>query len=191
VLSKESPRASIIIVVSWIYGLSYPSVWPRPSGRRQRCACDVAFPNPRRAGVRAVPRGEEQPADPPVFFLKDNNRASQPPARAAAGPRKAQGFPLRHDAATALILWTAAIEKARSLWATSGGCVKATPPAPSATPTSTSESFWRESNPALRGGRRPGEIPVPTDGTGMWVTPGRLQAPRALNEQITETVLLR
>src|SRR5437870_913791 len=82
------------------------------------CACDPARPETLEARECALCReAEKQPPDPPVFFLQDSN--PRKPNRWLALPRVhgKDGEPLAGmTSAQRLQLWTAAIQKARSLW---------------------------------------------------------------------------
>ena len=159
------------------------------------CACDVAIPETLAARECALCRvAEEQPADPPVFFLKDNN--PRKPNRLLVLPRthgKAQDSLSAMTPQQRLMLWTAAIEKARSLWGDKWGLAVNGDSARTQCHAHIHIGKLLEGIETPRfvvvGG--PAQIPVPTDGTGMWVHPEGSKLHVHLSEQITETVLLR
>jgi diadenosine tetraphosphate (Ap4A) HIT family hydrolase len=129
-----------------------------------------------------------------VFFLKDIN--PRKPNRWLALPRAhASGLHGLADMSPAqrTELWTAAIEKARSLWGEQWGL------AYNGDESRTQCHTHLHIGKLLDGEETsdfvvvadPVEIPVPPDGGGVWVHPvgGKLHV--HLGEQITETVLLR
>ena len=160
------------------------------------CACDASDPArwaSRECGL--CREADKQPAQPDIFFLKDNN--PRKPNRWLAltrwhseGPHPLAAMtPARRTA-----LWTAAIAKARELWgdqwgvALNGDAMRTQCHTHvhigKLLPGVEMDNFVVVSGPA--------EIPVPRDGTGLWIHPaanGKLHV--HLGEQITETVLLR
>ena len=159
------------------------------------CACDPARPETLEARECALCReAEKQPPDPPVFFLPDNN--PRKPNRWLALPRVhgKDGEPLAGmTSAQRLQLWTAAIQKARSLWGDDWGL------AVNGRAARTQCHTHVHIGKLLKGveyGRAllvdgPAQIPAPADDSGLWVHPqgGKLHV--HVGEQITETVLLR
>jgi hypothetical protein len=159
------------------------------------CACDVSKPETLEARECALCRvAETQPAEPPIFFLKDNN--PRKPNRWLALPRthgKGQNALSDMTPQQRTLLWTAAIEKARSVWGDKWGLAV------------NGETARTQCHAHIHIGKLlegietprfvvvevPAQIPVPTDGSGMWVHPDGAKLHVHLNEQITETVLLR
>jgi len=159
------------------------------------CACDNGEPETLQARECALCReAEAQPPEPGIFFLKDNN--PRKPNRWLALTRthgEARGSLSGLSAQDRLLLWTAAIEKARSLWGDKWGLAY------------NGENARTQCHPHIHIGKLldgietarfvvvkgPAQIPVPADGTGMWVHPDGGKLHVHLNEQITETVLLR
>src|SRR5213593_1374856 len=82
------------------------------------CACDIARPEtmePRECDLCRV--AETRPLEPPVFFLKDNS--PRKPNRWLALPRAhGKGADSLADmtAQQRFLLWSGAIERAKSLW---------------------------------------------------------------------------
>jgi hypothetical protein len=159
------------------------------------CACDVARPETLEARECALCReAEAQPVEPPVFFLKD--ASPRKPQRWLMLPRThgKGGEPLAgRTAQERLLLWTAAIEKAKSLWGNEWGL------AVNGRTARTQCHTHVHIGKLLKGietGRfvvvdGPAKIPAPEDDSGLWVHPvgGKLHV--HIGEQITETVLLR
>jgi hypothetical protein len=159
------------------------------------CACDIAKPETLEARECGLCRAaESQPAEPPIFFLKDNN--PRKPNRMLALPR-AHGTG-QHSLAdmspqNRLLLWTAAIGKAREIWGDQWGLAI------------NGETARTQCHAHIHIGKLlagietsqfmvvngPAQIPVPTEGSGLWVHPAGAKLHVHLNEQITETVLLR
>jgi len=137
---------------------------------------------------------EKQPADPPVFFLKDTN--PRKPNRVLALPRahgKAQHSFADMTPQQRLLLWSAAIEKAKSIWGDEWGL------AVNGDMSRTQCHAHIHIGKLLEGIETrhfvvvdgPARIPVPEDGAGLWVHPEGAKLHVHLGEQITETVLLR
>jgi hypothetical protein len=133
---------------------------------------------------------EKQPPDTAVFFLKDIN--PRKPNRWLALPRAHS--PLAGMALDARArFWSAAIAKARELWGGAWGI------AYNGDAVRTQCHLHVHIGKLLAGVENgpfvvadgPEGIPVPPDGTGLWIHPvdGRLHV--HTGEQITETVLLR
>jgi hypothetical protein len=159
------------------------------------CACDVEHPETLQARECGLCReAETQPADPPFFFLKDNN--PRKPNRLLVLPRahgKAQDPLSGMTAQQRLMFWTAAIEKAREIWGDKWGL------AVNGDHARTQCHAHIHIGKLLEGIETPhfvvvkgaAQIPVPADGTGMWIHPEGDKLHVHINEQITETVLLR
>ena len=159
------------------------------------CACDVAQPQTLEARECSLCRAAEaQPAEPAIFFLKDTNpRKSN---RTLALPRfhgKAQHPLAAMTPEQRTMLWTAAIEKAKSLWGSEWGL------AVNGDMARTQCHAHIHIGKLLPGNETvffvvvdgPAQIPVPEDGTGLWVHPVGSKLHVHTAEQITETVLLR
>jgi diadenosine tetraphosphate (Ap4A) HIT family hydrolase len=156
------------------------------------CACDLSKPESMAARECGLCReAENQPADVPIFFLKDIN--PRKPNRWLALPR-AHTHALNEmlpEARSAL--WNAAIEKARSLWGDQWGL------AVNGDERRTQchahihigKLLDTAENPTLVEVDRPADIPIPTDGTGFWVHPVGNKLHVHSGEQVTEFVLMR
>jgi hypothetical protein len=164
-------------------------------GQVGQCNCDPARPSTMTARECGLCReAEKQPASQPIFFLKDIN--PRKPNRWLVLPRDHGGE--RHSlagvpSAGQAALWSAAIEKAKSMWGEKWGLAM------------NGDLTHTQCHPHIHIGRLidevetarfvvvegPAAIPAPADGTGLWVHPqgGKLHV--HLDEQLTETVLLR
>jgi hypothetical protein len=159
------------------------------------CQCDPARPETMAASQCGLCRAAElQPGTVGVFFLKDSN--SRKPNRWLALPRKhIQGtHPLeKMTAADRLGLWQAAIDKAKSLWgehwalAMNGDL-------------SRTQCHMHVHIGKLIDGLETGDvlvvddasqIPVPADGSGLWVHAFGNKLHVHIHENLTEPVLLR
>jgi hypothetical protein len=160
------------------------------------CACDPAQPETLR--VRACSLTNEaakQPDQLDIFFLKDANPRKA--NRTLALPRRivpGQMHELKHlSKAERAKLWRESIAKARELWGENWGL------AYNGTRVRTQCHLHIHIGKLLQGVdsgkaifvRRVEDIPVPKDGTGMWIHPVGNRLKIHLNEQICETVLLR
>jgi len=159
------------------------------------CACDIAKPETLQARECALCReAETQPAEPPIFYLKDNNPTK--PNRWLALPRVhgKGGQPLvEMSSELRLRLWSVAIEKAKSLWGDDWGL------AVNGKTARTQCHAHVHIGKLLNGMETtqfvvvstPAEIPVPENDNGIWVHPegGKLHV--HLGQEITETVLMR
>jgi hypothetical protein len=180
------PGIAVAVLAAW--GLARADV--------SRCACDVSNPATlagRECGL--CKEAESQPADVPVFFLKDNN--PRKPNRWLALPRfhGKGGHALSEmtpDQRTAL--WAAAIGKAREVWGDRWGL------AYNGDIARTQCHAHIHIGKLLEGIETDNfvvvsdvsQIPAPIDGTGLWLHPapgGKLHV--HLGEQVCETVLLR
>jgi len=165
------------------------------SGDVSHCACDATKPETLEARECSLCReAEMQPPDPPVFSLKD--ASPRKPQRWLMLPRShgTGAEPLaRRTPQERKLLWTAAIEKAKSLWGEEWGL------AINGVTTRTQCHTHIHIGKLLRGveTRRfmvvddPAKIPAPEDDSGLWVHPVGRKLHVHLGEQITETVLLR
>ena len=159
-----------------------------------RCDCDGAKPETLAQRFCSLSNeAENQPAEPPVFFLKDIN--PRKPNRTLALPRRHGPGRYSLDALTPserTQLWTAAIEKARELWgdqwavAYNGDKVR--------TQCHIHLHIGKLNAAAKRSDflvvSKPSEIPAP-QGSGIWIYEERGKLRVHLGEQITETALIR
>ncbi len=160
------------------------------------CACDISKPETLEIRSCSLCReAEKQPASVPFFFLKDNSPAK--PNRWLLLPRghSSDGLtPLEHlSAAERRVLWRAAIERARSLWGDHWGLAM------------NGDRVRTQCHAHIHIGRLldgveegrfvvvsgPAQIPVPKDGSGLWIHPHGRKLHVHLGEQATETVLAR
>ena len=158
------------------------------------CSCDPAEPASMESRPCSLSReAAAQPAEPSIFFLKDNNPRKQ--KRTLVLPRRLEKGLYRLSDLTAkerLELWTAAIAKAKELWGDEWGVAV------------NGDKVRTQCHPHIHIGKflkaaetdnyfvisHPREIPVPK-GDGLWIHPvgGKLHV--HAGEQICETVLLR
>jgi hypothetical protein len=160
------------------------------------CACDPKKPETmERRECGLCREAEKQPAGPAVFFLKDIN--PRKPNRWLALPRSHGKTPAHALAemtpAERTELWTAAIEKARSLFGDQWGVAlngdySRTQCHMHVHVGKLLEGLETEDVKVVDG---PADIPLPADGDGLWIHQhgGKLHV--HFGEQITETVLLR
>ena len=159
------------------------------------CVCDVNKPETL-AGKECdlCKLAELEPAKPPVFFLKDNS--PRKPNRWLALPRGHGKGPDELSQMTArqrFLLWSAAIEKGKSLWGDQWGLAINGPKVRSQChahihigkllPGAETRRFVLVDGPA--------QIPLPENDGGLWVHPRGRKLHVHLGEQTTETVLLR
>jgi diadenosine tetraphosphate (Ap4A) HIT family hydrolase len=137
---------------------------------------------------------EKQSPDTTIFFLKDIN--PRKPNRWLALPRKHGNdhhsiADIPQDERTAL--WVAAIAKAKELFGDEWALAINGDQARTQCHTHIHVGKFIEGveidNFVVVSG--PAEIPVPKDGTGLWVHPAGKKLHVHLGEQITETVLVR
>jgi hypothetical protein len=159
------------------------------------CACDIAKPETlAERNCSLCLEAEKQPAGTTIFFLKDVS--PRKPNRLLALPKthgRAQHALSDMTPQDRLLLWTAAIEKAKSLWGDDWGL------AVNGDMARTQCHAHIHIGKLLQGIETshfllvdgPAQIPAPTDGTGLWVHPEGARLHVHLTEQITETVLLR
>jgi hypothetical protein len=161
-----------------------------------RCACDPASAETMAARECGLCKeAEKQPGGTSVFFLKDVN--PRKPNRWLALPRshgKVGDSFAEMNPALRTELWTAAIAKAKELWKDQWGL------AYNGDQSRTQCHAHIHIGKLLQGIETdnfvvvngPAQIPVPKDGTGLWVHPAADDKLHVhLNEQICETVLLR
>jgi len=161
-----------------------------------RCGCDPANPETLQERYCSLTReAGKQPDSLDIFFLKDANprkanRTLALPRRIVAG----EMHELRHlSAAERNKLWRGAISKAKELWGDDWGV------AYNGVKVRTQCHLHIHIGKLLKGvdsGKaiyvdRLEDIPVPKDGTGLWIHPAGKRLKVHLNEQICETVLLR
>ena len=160
------------------------------------CACDPARPETLKLRECSLCReAEALPVEPPAFVLKD--ASPRKPQRwltlpRSHGQRGAEAL-ARRPAQERLLLWTTAIEKAKSLWGDEWGL------AVNGEMARTQCHAHIHIGKLLQGIETarfvevagPAQIPVPEGGTGLWVHPQGAKLHVHLTEQITETVLLR
>ena len=161
-----------------------------------RCGCDPAQPETfKERACSLTNEAGKQPESMEVFFLKDANprkanRTLVLPRRVIAG----EMHELRHlSAAERNKLWREAIGKAKELWGEDWGV------AYNGIKVRTQCHLHLHVGKLLKGVdsgeaiyvRRLEDIPVPQDGTGLWIHPAGTRLKVHLNEQICETVLLR
>ena len=158
------------------------------------CVCDPQQPDTMTARQCSLCReAEKQPPDVAVFFLKDIN--PRKPNRWLALPR-AHGGGLHHlhdmPLASRTALWTAAIDKAKSLWGEDWGVAY------------NGEKVRTQCHMHVHIGKlmphiendqfivisKPSQIPAP-EGEGLWIHPAGKKMHVHTGEQTTETTLMR
>jgi diadenosine tetraphosphate (Ap4A) HIT family hydrolase len=159
------------------------------------CECDLADAAKMTARECGLCReAEKHPTETDVFFLKDIN--PRKPNRWLALPRRhgPSNHPLSEmTPKERAAFWAAAIGKARELWGDEWGL------AINGDGSRTQCHAHLHIGKLLKGVETdnfvavssPAQIPVPQDGSGLWVHPVGNKLHVHLNEQITETVLLR
>jgi CDP-diacylglycerol pyrophosphatase len=159
------------------------------------CACDAAKPETMQARECGLCReAEKQPGDKPFFFLKDIN--PRKPNRWLVLPRHHGNGPhalADMSQAERTEFWTIAIARARELWGDNWGL------AINGDESRTQCHIHIHIGKLLEGIETrnilvvdgPAQIPVPKDGSGLWVHPDKGKLHVHLGEQITETVLMR
>ena len=158
------------------------------------CACDAAHPATFEQRQCSLCReAEKQSPESRIFFLKDIN--PRKPNRWLALPRShGQGLHHLHEMPSKerTELWTAAIEKAKSMWGDEWGVAY------------NGERVRTQCHAHVHIGKllkgietrnfkvvsKPSQIPAPL-GEGVWVHPAGNKLHVHLGEQTTETVLLR
>ena len=161
-----------------------------------RCGCDPAKPETMKERYCSLTNeAGKHPESVEFFFLKDANprkanRTLALPRRVLVGEMQE----LRHlSVAERKRFWQHAIKKAKELWGDEWGV------AYNGVKVRTQCHLHVHIGKLLKGVdsgksilvRRLEDIPVPTDGTGLWIHPVGNRLRVHLNEQICETVLLR
>ena len=159
------------------------------------CACDVARPDTLEARECSLCKvAEQQPAEPPFFFLKDTNPRKPnrwlalPRAHYKSGHALAEMSPAERTA-----YWIAAIAKAKELFGDSWGLAvngeESRTQCHGHIHIGTLLDDVETANVVIVDG--PANIPLPNGGTGLWVHPvdGKLHV--HTGEQINEFVLQR
>ncbi|MFN0102433.1 MAG: hypothetical protein ACKV2U_10140 [Bryobacteraceae bacterium] len=161
-----------------------------------RCGCEPARPETlKERACSLTNEAGKQPESMEVFFLKDANprkanRTLALPRRVVAG----EMHELRHlSPAERNKFWREAIAKAKELWGDDWGV------AYNGVKVRTQCHLHLHIGKLLKGVdtgeaiyvRRLADIPVPQDGSGLWIHPAGNRLKVHLNEQICETVLLR
>ena len=161
-------------------------------GDVRNCACDVAKPETMAARECGLCReAEKQPADAVVFFVKDIN--PNKPNRWLALPRAHAHFLKDLPADARVGWWTAAIEKAKSVWGDAWGVAVNGDERRSQCHLHMhiGKLLDNVETPSFVMVDGPADIPVPTDGSGFWIHPvgGKLHV--HTGEQAAELVLMR
>jgi hypothetical protein len=161
----------------------------------RNCACDDATPKTLEARECSLCREAlKQPSDRAYFLLQDNNPTK--PNRWLALPRAhfASANPLgAMSAAEREGLWDAAITKGLEMWGNSWAIAM------------NGDLSRTQCHPHVHVGKllpgnesdnailvdKPGDIPVPKDGAGLWFHPLGPRLHVHEGEQINETVLMR
>ena len=168
---------------------------PLGRGDVRGCGCDVAKPETMAATECQLCRlAEDQPAEPRFFFVKDANPTK--PNRWLALPRFHGASPQDLAGMTAderTGYWTAAIGKAREVWGDRWGV------ALNGLERRTQCHAHIHVGKLLDGVENdrfvvvdgPADIPVPPDGTGVWVHPVGKKLHAHVGDQAAELVLER
>jgi diadenosine tetraphosphate (Ap4A) HIT family hydrolase len=161
----------------------------------EKCGCDALRPETLQARECSLCReAVKQPADTKYFFLKDANPRKA--NRTLILPRKMMtGMQTLADLTPAerTEYWTAAIAKGKELWGGEWGL------AYNGVKVRTQCHLHVHIGKLLQGVdsgpaifvNGPGQIPLPKDGTGLWIHPVGKRLKVHITEQICETVLLR
>jgi diadenosine tetraphosphate (Ap4A) HIT family hydrolase len=160
------------------------------------CACNPADPASLKTRECSLTNeASKQPAGLTVFHLKD--ASPRKPNRTLTLPTriKTDGIQTLADLSPAerIELWTAAIAKAKELWGNEWGL------AYNGVKVRTQCHLHIHVGKLLNGVdsgitlfvNHPSQIPVPRDGSGLWVHPVGRRLKVHIKEQTTETVLLR
>jgi hypothetical protein len=161
------------------------------------CPCDPSKPETLELRQCSLcQEAEREPADVVIFFKRD--ASPRKPNRWLALVRTHEYDGLRgmermpHGLRTRL--WEAAILKGRELWGEEWGLAyNGDQVRTQCHPHIHIGKLLKgvETDRAVRVVKSPAEIPVPRDGSGMWVHPHGRRLHVHLNEQICETVLMR
>jgi diadenosine tetraphosphate (Ap4A) HIT family hydrolase len=165
-----------------------------PGAEMDRCACDPARAATLEARDCSLCRvAESEPAGEPFFFLKDNSPLKPhqwlilPRTHASDGRTPMAKL----SAAERAAFWTAAIERARTMFGPNWGLALNGDEARSQCHTHVhigrlTEGVERGEPLVIDG---PDKIPVPEDGAGMWIHAAGDKLHVHLGEQATEGVL--
>jgi CDP-diacylglycerol pyrophosphatase len=178
----------------WMAVIALAALGAMKASAATECACDPQKPKTMAVRQCSLCReAEKQPAEQTIFFLKDIN--PRKPNRWLALPR-AHGsglhhlHDLSHESRTAL--WSAAIEKAKSMWGDDWGVAY------------NGEKVRTQCHTHIHIGKlmphietnhfivisKPSQIPAPA-GEGLWIHPAGNKLHVHLGEQTTETALMR
>jgi hypothetical protein len=159
------------------------------------CACDTTRPETLAVhGCELCVEAEKQPSSPSVFFLRD--ASPRKPNRWLALPRAhGQGLHMLSAMTPAerAGFWSAAIEKAQSLWGGEWGIALNGP----ANRTQChahlhiGKFLTAAENARFLLVDGPAQIPLPPENQGLWVHPAGSKLHVHTGESATETVLLR
>lgn len=159
------------------------------------CACDPAKLETLEVRECSLCKAtEQQPLDPPVFFLKDVNPTK--PNRTLALPRKhypGTGSLEDMPPAARTALWTAAIGQAQTLWGDRWALAYNGPERRTQCHTHLhiGKLLPDVENDDFTVVPTAAEIPAPAPGTGMWIHPVNGKLHVHAGEQLNETVLER
>jgi hypothetical protein len=158
------------------------------------CACDAKIPESMLARQCSLCREAElQPEGTKIFFLRDVNPRKPNRWLALPRPHGTANHELQEmSPADRTALWTAAIEKAKSVWGNDWGLayngIKVRTQCHTHVHLGKLLAGIETSNFVVVS--KPSEIPVPA-GEGIWVHPSGSRLHVHLGEQATETVLFR
>ena len=158
----------------------------------RNCACDASSPETMVKRECSLCReAEKQPPGTPVFFLKDIN--PRKPNRWLALPRPHTHFFTDMTADQRRVFWTAAIGKARELFGDNWGLaingdMSRTQCHAHVHMGKLAEDVETDNFVAVDG---PADIPMPADGSGLWIHQAGAKLHVHIHEEVTETVLLR
>ena len=182
------PRPCLLLLF-----LSSQILQAQPAGT---CPCELTPGQPMASRQCALTiEAEKQPTDISYFFLKDVNPRKA--NRLLILPRKYTGGMMElkdMTAAQRTELWTAAINKAKELWGPNWGV------AVNGAKVRTQCHLHFHIGKMITGLEKTGnyivvnsisQIPVPLDGTGLWIHPQGNRLVVHTGEQACETVLLR
>jgi diadenosine tetraphosphate (Ap4A) HIT family hydrolase len=159
------------------------------------CVCDVASPDiAQTRGCSLCVEAEKHPAAERVILVKDNDPTK--PNRWLAMPRKAYdgADPLgRMSAAERLELWNAAVAKGKEIWGDGWAVAMNGDAARRQCHAHVHVGKLLEGKESDNGSYVPGveQLPVPSDGAGLWFHPAGNRLHVHMGEQINETVLMR
>ena len=158
----------------------------------RKCACDLANAKSMAARECSLCReAESQPADSPVFFLKDIN--PRKPNRWLALPREHTHALSEMTPEARAALWTATIDKARQMWGDQWGL--AVNGDERRTQCHTHIHIGKVVDDAENSNfvtvDSPADISIPKDGSGFWIHAAGSKLHVHAGEQVTEFFLMR